>query len=98
MSKLSTENIRQIITLYYKDGLLQREIAQKYDICEETVRNITLGKKHHRACAKLNENVVREIRSKYCKRKITLYKLAKIYCVSYSTIWDIIHYQIWKHI
>lgn len=54
------------------------------------------GEGHHGA--KLTEEQVREIRSRYVPRKVTLDMLAREYSVSYGLIGRIVRGEGWKHV
>jgi hypothetical protein len=54
------------------------------------------GKKQYNS--KLNDELVKEIRNKYIPRKITIKQLSNIYNVSEQVIFDVIHYNTWKHV
>lgn len=58
----------------------------------------TLPKGVNKWNAKLNDEIIKEIRARYTTEKISYRALAKIYKVNYRTIGDIIRKEKWKHV
>lgn len=54
------------------------------------------GERH--GMAKLTEEIVLEIRTKYAENKPTFTELGKQYGLGHHAIWNIVHYKIWKQV
>lgn len=54
------------------------------------------GEEHH--CAQLTEPLVRAIRRLHYVKGVKCDCLAKLYDLSYTTVWDCVNYNTWKHV
>jgi len=109
-AKLSEDNILEVVRLYEK-GLSHKEIAKKLKVDRSTIGDVLRGRtwkhidrkifKHYSKkkskCPKLLEEEVLSIRD-LAKKGVSTRQLANKFNVSYSTIYDIIHYRTWKNI
>ena len=109
-AKLSEDNILEIVRLH-EEGLSQKEIAKKFKVDRSAIGNVLRGKtwkhidrkifKHYTRKKSRNPKLlaaeVLSIRL-LAKEGISTKHLANKFNVSYSTIYDIIHFRTWKHI
>lgn len=71
------------------------DVQMNIDHCVKQKRNCFGSKSGN---AKLTEEQVVELRKRYKKGGISQEKLGKEYGVDQATVWEIIHYRIWKHV
>jgi len=62
----------------------------------DSISVVTRGENNPKAI--INENLVREIRRRYCTENISTVELGRDMDISYHIIYDVVNYRSWKHV
>lgn len=99
-SKLTNEQVLEIVK-YYNDNknISQEEIAQKYNVCRQTINNILSGKSWNKITGivyvkkniiKLNEEQILDILKCYDNKESSIIELSEKYNIKYGTVYSIV--------